>query len=81
MLESIRLSPKDDHGERPAAKVLLIAQVLIQSDKDGEPVGGGVEERAVAEIRPTLLVNRPGVMAREQPGKLPGNIAVEQNAH
>lgn len=76
MLEAVGWRTKDDYRNGPTAEVLLIAQVLIHRDEYGVPVGDGIEERAVTEIGPALLVNRPDVVARKQPRELLGQIAV-----
>lgn len=62
VFEPIRASAQDDNGKRTIAQVLLIGQVLVEREEGIVLPRGGVEELAVAEIRPAFLVNRPGVV-------------------
>jgi len=77
MLEPISASAQDDNGEGTIAKVLLIAQVLVEREEGVVLPRGSVEERGVTEIRSAFLVNRPVVVPRKQPSQLAWNIAVE----
>ena len=82
MPERIAARHENDYRKRVTSEILLEREALIGGHENLEAdIGRSLQQLAVPESRPTLLLDRPHVVAGERSPQPPRQLLVKQDAH